>query len=81
MQHDDETMAGRIQADELHEQEPEHVRPTAAAGETLTERLESDELDPSAGGGVRTGSGRHLRTPVEGDDTLAERMESDQIDE
>jgi len=81
MQPDDETMAGRIQADELHEQEPEHVHPVAATGETLADRVESDELDQPAGGGVRTGSGRHLRTPVEGDDTLAERMESDQIDE
>ena len=77
MQPDDETMAGRIQADEFHEQEPEHVHPVAQADEPLADRVESDQLDRPAG----TGSGRHLRTSVEGDDTLAERMESDQIDE
>jgi hypothetical protein len=77
MQPDDETMAGRVQADEFHEQEPEHVHPVAPADETLADRVESDQLDRPAG----TGSGRHLRIPVEGDDTLAERMESDQIDE
>ncbi|HEY5553762.1 MAG TPA: hypothetical protein VIK43_02410 [Cellulomonas sp.] len=77
MQPDDETMAGRIQADDLREQQPEHVHPVAATGETLADRVESDQLDRPAG----TGSGRHLRASVEGDDTLAERMESDQIDE
>jgi hypothetical protein len=49
--------------------------------QTMSERMQADELDEPADGVVRPGPGRHVLEAVERDETLAERMESDELDE
>lgn len=72
MEPDDQTMSERIQADELHEPEPDRVHPVPPAGETTADLIESDEL--------RERDPEHVH-PLAPHETLAERVEADKLDE
>lgn len=81
MEPDDHGMSERIESDQTHEREPEHVHPATEVDETMAERIESDQIHEPTDLTNRTGTGRHVQNAVEAGEPLAERMESDQIDE